>query len=393
MNRDDFIKSSAGKVVKVGHGEAAYWAFLPNPLPPVLNANWEITRLLSEADRALSELAGLGRTLPNPGLLIAPFMRREAVLSSRIEGTQTGIDDLYLYEAAQLSLPGMEEQSYSEADAREVFNYVVALKFGLNRLDVLPVSLRLIRETHKVLMQGVRGEHATPGKFRARQNWIGGATINGAIYVPPPVDEMQTALNHLEKYLHAIQNAYPPLVRLALIHYQFESIHPFVDGNGRMGRLLLILLLVNWNLLPLPLLYLSAYFERNRQTYYDLLLDVSQKGAWEEWIIFFLRGVQEQSQDAILRIKKLQNLQALWKQKLGDARVNVNALWLVDYLFEMPVITIPQAQKLLKVKSYHTAQSAIEKLLDLKILSPLNDSSYEKRYVASDILGIIADRQ
>jgi Fic family protein len=391
VNPKDFSRSSSGKVIKTGQGNAAYWAFIPNPLPPVLSADWKITRLISDADRSLSELSGLGRTLPNPALLIAPFMRREAVLSSRIEGTKSDIDDLYLYEAGQLPLPGMEKQGPSEADLREVFNYVVALKFGLNRLDVLPVSLRLITETHKVLMQGVRGEHATPGKFRIRQNWIGGSTINDAIYVPPPAEEMQAALNSFEKYLHS-EDAYPPLIRLALIHYQFEAIHPFVDGNGRMGRLLLSLLLMNWNLHSLPLLYLSAYFERNRQTYYDLLLAISQKGAWEDWIAFFLRGVQEQSEDAILRIKNLQNLQTKWKKRLDDSRANASVLRLVDHLFETPIMTIPQAQKLLKAKTYRTAQQSIEKLASLKIISRLGGETYDRHYIAREIILAVTDK-
>jgi Fic family protein len=391
MNPKDFASSTSGKTIKAGQGNTAYWTFIPNPLPPALSADWKITKLISEADRSLSELSGLGRTLPNPDLLIAPFLRREAVLSSRIEGTQSDIDDLYLYEAGQMPLPGLENQGPSEADLREVFNYVVALKFGLSRLDVLPVSLRLITETHKVLMQGVRGEHATPGKFRTRQNWIGGTTINDAVYVPPPVEEMQAALNSFEKYLHS-EDSYPPLMRLALIHYQFEAIHPFVDGNGRMGRLLLSLLMMNWNLLSLPLLYLSAYFERNRQMYYDLLLGTSQKGAWEEWVTFFLRGVQEQAKDAILRIKSLQDLQTKWKKRLGDSRASANALWLVDRLFETPVITIPQAQKLLNVKSYRTAQQSIEKLASLKIISPLGKATYDKRYIAREIILAITDK-
>ncbi len=392
MNHEDFTNSAAGKIIKVGQGGAAYWAFVPNPLPPSLPANWKITGLISDADRSLSELSGLSRTLPNPDLLIAPFLRREAVLSSRIEGTKSGIDDLYLYEAGQLPLPGMEEQGPTEADLREVFNYVTALKFGLSRLVTLPVSLRLIREIHKILLQGVRGEHATPGKFRTRQNWIGGATINDAIYVPPPVDDMQTALNMFEEYLHSSQDDYPPLLRLALVHYQFEAIHPFVDGNGRIGRLLLSLLLISWDLLPLPLLYMSAYFERYRQTYYDLLLGISRKGAWEEWVEFFLRGVQEQAQDATLRIKRLQDLQTKWRHLLGDTRANANALWLVDHLFETPILTIPQAQKLLNLKSYRAAKQNIEKLVNLKIISPFGKKIYDKRYIARDIILAIADK-
>ena len=177
-----------------------------------------------------------------------------------------------------------------------------------------------------------------------------------------------------------------------MAHYQFEAIHPFVDGNGRMGRLLLSLLLISWNLLPLPLLYLSAYFERNRQMYYDLLLGVSQKGAWEEWLVFFLRGVQEQARDATLRIKSLQDLQSKWKKRLGDTRANANALWLVDHLFESPIITIPQAQKLLKVKTYRAAQKSIEKLASLSIISQLGKETYDKRYIAREIMLAIADK-
>ena len=390
MNPKDFVHSTTGKTIKAGQGNAAYWTFIPHPLPPELLSNWNLSRQLSNADRSLSELAGLGRSLPNPNLFVAPFLRREAVLSSRIEGTKSGIDDLYFYEAGQMPLPGIENPSPSEADLREVFNYVTALEYGLKRLASLPVSLRLITEVHGHLLKGVRGGHATPGKFRTRQNWIGGQTINEAVYVPPPVDEMLTGLDLFEKYLHKSDDIFPPLIRLAFIHYQFEAIHPFVDGNGRIGRLLLSLLLISWNLLPLPLLYMSAYFERNRQEYYDLLLAISQKGNWQAWTMFFLNGVQEQGQDTIWRIKKLQDLQTEWRSRLGATRVNANTVWLLEHLFENPVITIPQAQKLLKVKSYHTAQQSVEKLLALDILHPFGDEAYDRRFYAKDILLAIA---
>ena len=394
MNPKDFDHSTSGKPVRAGQSDAAYWAFIPHPLPPELPSDWNLSRQLSNADRSLSELAGLGRSLPNPNLFVAPFLRREAVLSSRIEGTKSGIDDLYFYEAGQMPLPGIEAPVPSEADLREVFNYVTALEYGLTRLATLPVSLRLITEIHGHLLKGVRGGHATPGKFRTRQNWIGGGTINEAVYVPPPVDEMHTGLDSFEKYLHKTDDIYPPLIRLAFIHYQFEAIHPFVDGNGRIGRLLLSLLLISWDLLPLPLLYLSAYFERNRQDYYDLLLAVSQKGNWQDWTMFFLKGVQEQAQDTTRRIKKLQDLQAEWRSRLGAAHANANTVWLLEYLFENPVITIPQSQKLLKVKSYHTAQQIVEKLLALDILHPLGDEAYDRRFYAKDILLTIAkDKQ
>lgn len=232
MDSQRFRNSTAGQVIRVGEGETAYWAFVPNPLPPKLRIDWPLAQALSEADRALAELAGLGRTMPNPHLLIGPFIRREAVLSSRIEGTQADIADLYAYEARQLPLPGVETPP-SEADVREVLNYVNAMEYGLERLKTLPVSLRLIRELHERLLTGVRGETATPGEFRRTQNWIGppGCTLKEAIFVPPPVPQMHEALNALETYLHSQNDLYPPLVRLALIHYQVEEdiLQPLAD--------------------------------------------------------------------------------------------------------------------------------------------------------------------
>jgi Fic family protein len=391
MNPDKFRNSPSGHIIQVGQGETAYWAFIPNPLPPTLTFDSALIRLLSDADRALGELAGLGRALPNPHLLINPFIRREAVLSSRIEGTQADLADLYAFEAGQLALPGLKPAP-AEADVREVFNYVRALEYGLERLSALPVSLRLIREVHARLMEGVRGEHATPGEFRRTQNWIGapGCTLNDATYVPPPVDEMHTALDAFEKYLHS-EDDQPPLVRLALIHYQFEAIHPFIDGNGRIGRLLLSLLSVHWDLLPLPLLYLSAFFEKHRQAYYDLLMAVSARGAWREWIEFFLRGVAEQARDAVVRAKQLQDLQAEWRVRLTQARASGLAIRLADTLFDSPFITIPQAQRRLGVKQYHSARRHVQRLVKMGILKPLGESSYGKTFVATEIMRVIGE--
>ncbi len=385
MNPDLFRNSPAGRLVRVGEGQTAYWAFVPQPLPPKLNWNDALVRHLSDADRALGELAGLGRTMPNPHLLIAPFTRREAVLSSRIEGTQTDIADLYAFEAGQLPLPGFKPLP-PEDDIREVQNYVRAMEFGLQRIKTLPMSLRLIRELHAILMTGVRGEHAAPGEFRRSQNWIGqpGCTLNEAEYVPPPHPEMLEALDAFEKYLH-VENDFPPLIRLALIHYQFEAIHPFIDGNGRIGRLLVSLLLVHWNLLPLPLLYLSAFFEHHRQEYYDLLFAVSARGAWQEWIAFFLRGVAEQARDAIRRAKQLQDLQIEWHRRLNKANASPFLLRLADSLFEFPVLTIPKAQEILQV-SYRSASLNMKKLVQLGILQPIGNSTYRQVFVARAIL-------
>jgi Fic family protein len=326
--------------------------------------------------------------MPNPHLLIGPFIRREAVLSSRIEGTRADVTDLYAYQAGQLSLPGMAPAP-PEADVREVHNYVRALEYGLERLETLPVSLRLIREIHRLLLEGVRGERATPGEFRDRQNWLGlgDSTLEDATFVPPPVPQMQEALYALEAYLHS-DGEYPPLVRLAMMHYQFEAIHPFIDGNGRVGRLLISLMLVRWGLLPQPLLYLSAFFFRHRQDYYDLLMAVSERGAWAEWVSFFLTGVAEQSEDAVIRARRLQDLRADWHDRLTEARASALLLQLADHIFDSPVITIPQAEKVLGV-TYHTAQRHVERLVDADILHQAGDADYGRTFVAGEILDVI----
>jgi len=385
MDPARFQDSPAGRLLKIEQGATSYWAFIPHPLPPQILLDSEFVRALSDADRALGELAGLGRAMPNPDLLIGPFLRREAVLSSRIEGTQTDMEQLYAFEAGQLSLPGMKAAPPA-SDTREVMNYVEAQKYGLERIKTLPVSLRLIRELHERLMHGVRDETETPGEFRRMQNFIGSheVAIKDATFIPPPVHEMHPALDSFEKYLHE-GNELPPLVRLALIHYQFEAIHPFLDGNGRIGRLLISLLLVHWNLLPLPLLYLSAYFERHRQQYYNLLLAVSERGVWREWIMFFLKGVAEQSKDALVRTKQVQDLQADWRQRLTQARASALSLRLADSLFESPIITIPRAQQLLNVKTYHTAKLHVEKLAKAGILYNWEDAAEYDASITSKI--------
>lgn len=387
MNLERFRHSSAGRLVKAGQGTAGYWAFVPNPLPPdVPLHDMALLRALSDADRAIGELAGLGRTMPNPQLLIQPFIRREAVLSSKIEGTQTGIADLYAFEAGQLPLPGMEARAPQD-DAREVLNYVEALEYGLERRNTLPISLRLIKEIHYRLLRGVRGERSYPGEFRTTQNWIGGATLSSAVFVPPPPAEMHELLNDLEKYIHRPHD-YPPLVRLAIIHQQFETIHPFVDGNGRTGRLLMSLLLVHWDMLPLPLLYLSAFFEKHRQEYYDLLLAVSEEGAWRDWVMFFLRGVAEQSTDAITRAKKLQDLRDGWRDKLMQSTSSTKLLVLADSLFESPIITMREAQSLLDV-THRTAQLSIDKLVEQGILQLFYKSRKGRLYAAREIMDVV----
>ena len=388
MNPETFQNSPSGRTVQAGEGKSGYNAYVPNPLPPVLDFDMPLIQQLSSADRALGELAGLGRSITNPHLLIRPFVRKEAVLSSRIEGTQADIADLYAYEAGQLPLPGFGAMP-PEADVREVLNYVHALEYGLERLQTLPVSLRLVRELHERLMAGVRGEQATPGEFRRSQNWIGppGCTLNDATYVPPPVDEMQTALFALESYLYE-DTVYPPLVRLGLIHYQFEAIHPFLDGNGRIGRLLMVLLMIDWELLPLPLLYLSAFFHRHRDTYYELLLTVSERGSWHEWILFFLRGVTEQADDAIGQAHRLQDLAQSWQDRLQVNRATGLMHNVTSLLSERPILAPNDIVETFDV-THRTAMTTLRKLEALSILTEMTGKQRGRQYAATEVFDIL----
>lgn len=389
MNPQDFGSNAPGRVIQVGSGEAAYWAFAPTGLPPSLDFNPALVQALSAADRALGELAGLGRMLPNPNLLINPFIRREAVLSSRIEGTQANVADLYAYEAGQLPLPGFESPP-PESDVREVLNYVHALEYGIQRLSSLPMSLRFIRELHEKLMDGVRGEHLTPGEFRRSQNWIGapGCTLNEATYVPPPITEMPACLHALEAYIHEETSLYPPLIRTALLHYQFEAIHPFLDGNGRIGRLLITLLLVHWEILPMPLLYLSAYFEQNRQSYYDHLAAVSYSGEWEAWIRFFLDGVTQQAKDAARRAKQLQDLRESWHIRVRAQRGTGLMHDTVDFLAERPIITANAIVSKFGV-THPTAMSTLRRLAELGIVAEITGAQRNQQYLTSEILNAL----
>jgi len=383
MNYQSFQNSPAGRLSKTIQG---YYAFIPNPLPPVLNWNESLVNSLSEADRAVGKLAGLSRALPNPHLLIRPFMHSEAVLSSRIEGTQATISDVYKYETGQLSL---FKDDKDISDVKEVHNYVLALDCGLKRLKELPLSLRLLRELHKILLEGVRGGESRPGEFRQVQNWIGpeGCSLEEALYVPPSVDEMNEALASLEKYLNQKDNL-PPLIRIGLVHYQFEAIHPFIDGNGRIGRLLIILLLCAWDILPQPLLYLSPYFESNRQAYYDLLLEVSERGAWEEWLNFFLTAVKIQADDAILRINKMMELKEDYRAKVQSKRVSSGLFKAVDFLFEKPVFSANQLAKELGT-NFARAQRYISSLKQAGIIREITGMSRNRIYAAEEIIWAI----
>lgn len=380
MKPQDFTSIAAGKPIQSRKG---YWAFIPTPLPPPLHWTTNLVLLAAEAERSLAELSAVGQSFHAPNIIVRSFIRQEAVMSSRIEGTQATLDDIYQYEAGQTSL------GETNADTREVHNYVVALDHGLSRLASLPVSLRLIREVHQQLMQGVRGDMWTPGEFRRTQNWIGhaGSTLETAPYVPPPVEEMTDALYDLEKYIHASSDI-PPIVRVGLIHYQFEAIHPFLDGNGRVGRLLVNLLLAQWGLLSHPILYLSNYFEKYRSEYYARLLEVSQRGNWNEWLVFFLMGIRDQAREATVRIRALQSLRETYHQSFVGHK-NMRLRNLVDFLFGNPIVSIRQVQKDLQLADYKTAQRHIEKLCDAGIIVEITGKSRNRLFRANQILKAI----
>jgi Fic family protein len=383
MEPKQFEQSTSGRCVRQPEG---YWAFLPNPLPPRLDMDWELAGLLADANARVGELSGAGRLLANPHLLIQPYVRREAVLSSRIENTQAGMDDLFFFEADQSG-------PLRAPDVQEVANYVHATEYGLERLKTLPVSGRLVREIHERLMEGVRGGHAAPGEFRRTQNWIGpaGCTLMQATYVPPPVAEMAEALSAWEKYLNGNPTE-PPLIQCALMHYQFEAIHPFIDGNGRVGRLLITFLLCERGLLSLPLLYLSAFFEKYRDEYYRRLLAVSQQGDWNGWIEYFLRGVAIQAKEASDNAGAILDLnKELQDQVRAAGRAPRHTLRIVDHLFVNPVVSVANLAKEMDL-NYRSVLRGIEFLAGLGILEEFTGQRRNRLYVSPRLMDILIGR-
>ena len=381
MNPEAFKNSTAGKCIRT-IAQPPYWAYVPNPLPPKIEVDWELASLLSNADITLGKLSGAGQLLPNPHLLIRPFIRREAVMSSRIENTQSGLDDLFLFEADETEPSPM-------SDVREIHNYVRAMEHGIERLRELPINSRLICKIHGILMRGVRGEYATPGLMRTRQNWIGspGCTLMDATYVPPPEQEMKQCFSDLEKYIH-FNAKEPALIQCALVHYQFEAIHPFLDGNGRIGRLLITFMLLEKKLLSQPLLYLSDFFEQYRDEYYRLLLNVSQKGDWKAWLMFFLNGVCQQSEDALLTIQKLIDLQKRYRKLATGQRVPKVVNRLIDYLFARPVISISALSKAWEIP-FPTIQRGVNYLIEKGILREITGRRRNRLFIAHEISNTI----
>ena len=378
MRREDFVKPVLGEFVTTPQGVPA---FVPAPLPPALAFDTELVRLLSLADARLSELSGMGRQLSNPHLLIAPYMRQEAVLSSRIEGTQASLSDLFEEE-----LRSADAKQPAHVDTVEVQNYVQALEHGLRRLHELPLSLRLVCELHERLMQGVRGGDRNPGHFRSHQNFIGaqGSRIETATFVPPPPDRLPACLDAWEKFLHE-RHTLPDLVQCALMHAQFETLHPFADGNGRVGRLLITLFLSERQRMSRPLLYLSAYIEANKSEYYERLQRTRTHGDWRGWIIYFLLGVEATARLAAEQVTALLDLRERYRSRFA---AQAGVLTLIDALFENPLTDAKRAARVMR-KTDPTARAAIAALESAGCLREVTGRQWGRLYVAHELLALL----
>lgn len=358
-------------------------AFLPKILPATnIALSMDVILAQSRADAELGRLDGLARYLPNPELLIAPFLNREAILSNRIEGTQTTFSELAVAQAI--------EDSSLIADSSDVLNYISALSYGVKQAQDRKLSRSLMNEIHERLLQGAAADKF-PGRFRNRQVYVAqpGAAIAGARFVPPPSLYVPELVENLVDYLNTDETL-PLLLRLAIAHYQFEAIHPYVDGNGRMGRLLIVLMLCQTRRIAAPMLYLSAYFERRRLKYYDLMLQVSMTGDWNPWLEFFLDGIASQATDALVRTQRLHDLRDDYRARLTGARKSTSALRLIDSLFKSPVTTTSRAKKLLGMTDTAALEN-IQKLVDARILDPPTRVGRQFYYVAREIVSAADD--
>lgn len=377
------MQNRSGSFVKNLSGEAEYSSFRPAPLPPVppIELDSEASALLIEANRKVSLLDGLSSRIPNMDLFVAMYIRKEALVSSQIEGTQCTLDDVLD--------PNIEANV--NGDVSDVINYIKAAEYAVDRLKTLPLCNRLIKETHAMLLSGVRGSEKTPGEFRYSQNWIGGqgSTLRNARYIPPNPQDMTEAMSDLEKYLNA-EDSLDPLIRAALIHYQFETIHPFLDGNGRIGRLLITLFLMQTHMLSTPALYISCYLKSNRVEYYDRMTEVRKSGNYEQWIMFFLRAVAETAGDAIETIDKLTALHTKSEDLFrGEApRVKANLAVLLAYLEKNPIIDIRKTSDAIGF-SYNTTAKYVEIFREKGILSQTAKAGKAKIYSYTDYLDIL----
>jgi Fic family protein len=361
------MKRSTGQVIRVGSGDDAYQAFVPTPLPPdpPLKLTAADHDLIERANRALGKLDGMTSLLPDTSLFIYAYVRKEALVSSQIEGTQSSFSDLLLYESDQA--PGVPME-----DVREVSDYVAALDHGLKRLrSGFPLSLRLLREIHGVLLRSGRGSNKTPGEFRRSQVWVGGSRPGNARFVPPPTDKVVECMGALEKFLHGDPVETPTLLKAALAHVQFETIHPFLDGNGRLGRLLITFLLCAEGALSEPILYLSLHFKSRRQEYYDHLQRVRTHGDWEGWVRFFLEGITSTSEEAVSTTRRILALFEKDRRSLETlGRAAASAFRVHEYLQKKPITGIREMEKDLGL-TYPTVAGALDRMKKLRIVREL----------------------
>lgn len=376
----------AGRYVRQPQG---FEAFVPGPYPPAdLQLDFRLVQLLERANLELGKLVGATEVLPNPDLFVLMYVRREAVLSSQIEGTQASLMDILEYESER-------DRAERRVDVEEVSNYVAALRYGLKRVKALPVSLRLIREIHERLMKGVRGGEPpkTPGEFRRSQNWVGGASPATARYVPPPVPEMKAALGEFEKALHQ-GRASPLLVDIGLAHAQFETIHPFQDGNGRIGRLLVTFLLCERGVMREPLLYLSIFFKEHRQEYYDRLQAVRDDGDWEGWLAFFLEGVATVAEEATATARKIVRLRESLRDRVAASlgRRSGNGQRLLDALFEEPVVTVRSVQRLVGL-TQPAAAALVRAMQEAGVLEETTGKRRYRVFAFSEYLALFKERE
>ena len=385
-NKTPQTSARAGRYV---HQPEGYRAFIPAALPPTppVRINAEIQTALSDADRALGRLDGSIRTLPNPDLFVFMYVRKEAVLSSQIEGTQSSLDDLLEVEAALF-------RHNRPKDVDEVVNYVAAMNHGLGRLKTLPLSVRLIREIHEKLLKDVRGANRRPGELRGSQNWIGphGCTLNEALYVPPPPHEVPKALGDLEAFLRA-HDSMPALVRVGLVHAQFETIHPFLDGNGRVGRLLITFMLCEREIMTKPVLYLSHYFKHHRERYYELLQAVRDRDDWESWLFFFLTAVAKVSNEATETARKIVDLRERHRDTITQrfGRAAAGALRVLESLYHRPIISVNDIKDETKT-SYTAANNLTDRFVNCGILHEITGHARNRLFRYSDYVDIFADR-
>ena len=372
----------AGIYVDNLNGEAMYQSFKPNPLPPIpeIEMDGEIVKLLVDANKQLVKLDTASQLISNADLFISMYVRKEALISSQIEGTQCTLDDVL----------DPEVDANANLDVSDVINYVKATQYALKRLERLPLCCRLIREIHEVLMENVRGQDKTPGEFRHSQNWIGPAncSLKDARYIPPNVEDMQTAMSDLEKYINENVD-YDPLIRAALIHYQFKTIHPFLNGNGRIGRLLILLYLMEQKLIEKPVIYISYFLKKNQIEYYDRISEVRRTGNFEQWIRFFLEAVSKAASDSLEAIRQLSVLHDTNVEKLPKTtRSKDNLRAVFDYIEQYPIIDIKRTAKELEV-SYNTVAAAVRKLVELGILQETTNAARNRVFAYEEYLAIL----